>query len=140
MKTNLFTFPNTNALPARGRLLLVCSDRLRTPYHTGFNLPGEGGIVSLLDASGNEINRVEYPVQQENISFGRFSDGNATFISNPFPSPGRPNADNGPVDPVVKMEGFDPSTLRAGQPIRRDTSKVPASGGLTVLARARPSP
>jgi hypothetical protein len=117
-KTNLYTFPNTNDLPAKGRLVLVCSDRLRTPYHTGFNLPGEGGIVSLLDPFGNEINRVEYPVQQENISYGRFRDGNVTFTSNPFPSPGRPNADNGPVDPVVKMEGFDPATLRAGQPIR----------------------
>jgi hypothetical protein len=117
-RTNIFVFPNTNALPAKGRLLLVCSDRLRSPYHTGFNLPGEGGILSLLDAGDNEADHVEYAEQQENISYGRFRDGNFSFTSNPFPSPGRPNADNGPVDPVLKLEGFDPNTLHAGQPIR----------------------
>jgi hypothetical protein len=117
-KTNEFIFPVTNALPSKGRLLLVCSDNLRSPYHTGFNLPGEGAILSLRDAGGNEVDHVEYAQQQENISYGRFRDGNASFTSNPFPSPGRPNADNGPVDPVVKMEGFNPATLHAGQPIR----------------------
>lgn len=117
-RTNVYAFPITNALPSKGRLLLVCSDRIRSFYHTGFNLPGEGGILSLLDNTGREVDRIEYAQQQENTSYGRFRDGNATFTSNPFPSPGRPNADNGPVEPVVKMEGFDPSTLRAGQPIR----------------------
>jgi hypothetical protein len=117
-KTNVYLFPATNALPSQGRLLLVCSDHLRSPYHTGFNLPGEGAILSLLDAGGTEKDHVAYAQQQENISYGRFRDGNATFTSNPFPSPGRPNADNGPVDPVLHMEGFDPATLHAGQPIR----------------------
>ena len=117
-KTNLYTFPIATPLPSKGRLLLVCSDRVRTPYHTGFSLPSEGAILSLLDAGGREADHVAYAQQEENISYGRFRDGNATFTSNPFPSPGRANADNGPVDPDLHLEGFDPATLHAGEPIR----------------------
>jgi hypothetical protein len=57
-------------------------------------------------------------VQQENISFGRYRDGMAAFTFNPFPSPGQPNTDNGPVDPIVALDESNFGAVQPGEPLR----------------------
>ena len=116
--SNEYAFPATAFLPAKGRLLLVCSETQRSLYHTGFKLPGEGGTLTLVNAAGTELDRVTYPAQQVNVSFGRFQDGLPAWTFNPYPSPGQPNTDNGSVEPVVKLQDIDFTALRPGEPIR----------------------
>jgi hypothetical protein len=117
--TNLFRFPNDAPLERGGRRLLVCSDRIRSVYHTGFNLPAEGGLVCLFDAQSNEVDRVNYTQQRSDISYARYTDGSRSFVMNSIPSPGAPNVDNGAVDPVLSFTGIDLETLQTpGEPLR----------------------
>jgi hypothetical protein len=50
--TNTFTFTNDVPLAPRSHRLAICSDKLRSPYHTGFNLPAEGAALLLLERAG----------------------------------------------------------------------------------------
>jgi hypothetical protein len=115
---NEYVFPATAFLAPSNRLVVVCSEIKRTLYHTGFRLPGSGGTLVLLTPGGEESDRVVYPVQQENVSYGRFRDGAAALVSNPYPSPNRPNTDNGPVEPVASIGSFAPFPALPERPIR----------------------
>jgi hypothetical protein len=116
--TNVFAFPATAFFPTRGRLLVIFSENRRTLYHTGFRLPGEGGVLTLLNASGVEVDRVEFPAQQANVSYARYRDGLPAFTFNPYPSAGRENTDNGSVEPAVSMNDATLTGLRPDEPIR----------------------
>ncbi len=117
--TNLFTLPADAPMAPDSHRLLICSERIRTIYHTGFTLPAEGGLLLLFDAQGTEMDRVKYPAVGENLAFARYSDGARTFVVNNIPSPGAPNVDNGAVDPVITFNGVDLDTLQApGQALR----------------------
>jgi hypothetical protein len=117
--TNVFRFPNDAPLARGARRLLVCSDRIRSVYHTGFNLPAEGGSVCLVDAQSNEVDRVSYTQQRSDISYARYTDGSRSFVMNSIPSPDAPNVDNGAVNPVLSFNGVDLETLQVpGQPLR----------------------
>jgi len=116
--TNDFSFPPTAFFGSKGHLLVIFSETKRTLYHTGFKLPGNGGTLTLIDAGGAEVDRVQFPAQQENTSYGRYRDGVASWVFNPYPSPGRLNADNGPVEPVVQLNGFDTAAFQPDQPVR----------------------
>lgn len=116
--TNRYTFPNVAKLSGRERLLLVATEKVRTPYHTGFVLPLEGACLELLNPQGALVDRIEYPAQDTDRSFSRFRDGAVGWVVNPYPSPNRPNLDNGTLDPKVTFQGADPETVRPGRPIR----------------------
>ncbi len=116
--TNDFAFPATAFLATKGRLLVFFSEIRRTLYHTGFKLPGDGGTLTLFNSAGAQLDRVVYPAQQENVSFGRFQDGLPAFTFNPYPSPGLANTDNGSVEPVVKLEDMNISAVQPDEPIR----------------------
>jgi len=105
--TNLFSFPPDASLEAGAYRLLICDDHLRSSYHTGFKLPAEGGVVSLINSLGVEVDRVTYPALGDDLSYARYSDGSRTFVVNNIPSPGAPNMDNGAVDPVITFNGVD---------------------------------
>lgn len=131
----LYSFPPTAFLAPKTHLLLVCSENKRTLYHTGFRLPGNGGTLTILNASGQEMDRVDYAAQQENVSYGRYRDGMASFAANPYPSPSRPNTDNGPVEPAAQIDRFEPAPPAPGQPLRFHASGRDDVGivGLTVV-------
>jgi hypothetical protein len=114
--TNDFTFPATAFFGKGSHLMVLFSETRRTPYHTGFKLPGEGGTLVLLNPSGVEMDRVEYGEQQADVSYARYRDGFPTFVSNPFPSGGLANDDNGPLEPVLELTGIDPASLRRTRP------------------------
>jgi hypothetical protein len=116
--TNEFSFPPTAFFASKGHLLVIFSETKRTLYHTGFKLPGNGGTLTLIDPGGAEVDRVQFPAQQENTSYGRYRDGVASWAFNPYPSPGRLNTDNGPVEPVIELNGFDTATFQPDQAIR----------------------
>lgn len=116
--TNDFLFPEGSSLPAHGRRLIVFSNNRRSPYHTGFPLPGEGGVLTLVDAQGAVVDRAEYLAQRPNVSSARFRDGHRSFVLNPYPSPDRENSDNGPLDPSVSLQDLTAAELRAEKPLR----------------------
>lgn len=116
--SNFFTFPNDAPLPPGGHRVLVCSDRIRTVYHTGFTLPAEGGLLCLFNAQGDEVSRVNYPATDPNLSYARYTDGARVFVVNNIPSPGAPNVDNGAVKPELTFKGVDLDSLTPGQPLR----------------------
>ncbi|MBI4603367.1 MAG: lamin tail domain-containing protein, partial [Planctomycetes bacterium] len=112
-----YTFLEGTVLEDGGHLVLVAS---KTPgaLHLGFKVPGGGGTIVLLGRSGEELDRVRYPGQFENVSFGRFRDGLASFSFNPYPSPGAENADNGPVPPQASLLAVAPARSAPGDPLR----------------------
>ncbi|MBI4586570.1 MAG: VCBS repeat-containing protein [Planctomycetes bacterium] len=118
-----YQFPGDAALQAGEHLLVVFAEARRTPYHTGFRLPGDGGSLVLLDAAEVEVDRVSYPAQRENISYARYGDGLQAFVFNNYPSPGRSNDDNGPVTPILSLDAAVPAWIAPGQPYQ-----VPVAG------------
>ena len=117
-RTNQFVFPTGSVLTNGCHLVLVCEENLRSEFHTGFKLPGDGGVLCLISPEGTIVDQITYPAQFDNVSFGRYRDASHALAFNPYPSPGHPNVDNGPMEAFVDFEGFDPATLRPNQPIR----------------------
>jgi hypothetical protein len=61
--TNDYVFPTNGILDAASHLLVIYSDKVRSPLHTGFRLPAEGGSLCLIRPDGSEADRVNYPAQ-----------------------------------------------------------------------------
>lgn len=117
-----YSFPATALQGETRHGLVYFSAERRSVYHTGFKLPSQGATVRLVNRNGEEVDCVNYPKQIENVSYSRYVDGHPAFTFDAIPSPGLPNSDNGPVEPIVTFEGFDRNTLTGG-------------GGLRVFAR-----
>ena len=116
--TNVYRFPATTIVDAGGHLVLVCSDKVRTPFHTGFTLPLEGGTVCLIRPDASEADRVNYPGQEPDRSYGRFQDGVNGFIVTDTPTPGSANANTGLIPPQLSLDSVDVANLQPDQPIR----------------------
>jgi hypothetical protein len=86
--TAVWTFPPTNIGP-QAFLVVIASAKNRTvlALHTNFRLSGAGEYLALKDAAGAVISEFApaYPEQQEDLSYGRGSDGNAGFFGTPTP-------------------------------------------------------
>ena len=116
--TNTFNFPATTVLNAKGRVLIVATDKKRTPMHTGFAISAEGGSLVLRGKQGQVVDRIDYPAQDPDHSYCRFRDGAQGWVVNPFPGPNQPNLDNGTADPKMSFQGIDAQTARPGTPVR----------------------
>ncbi len=101
--TREYKFPAGSIIEPGGYQVVVLAKTLRDEFHTGFRLPGRGGLLHLFDAQGRERDRVPFGPQEPNISYARFNDGARGFAFNNFPSPGRENIDNGPVPPRFRL-------------------------------------
>ncbi len=71
---NQYTLPSGITVPAKGFLVLLCND-LGVGLNTNFRLASAGETVSLENASGTLIDRVEFPSLDNGQSYGRFPDG-----------------------------------------------------------------
>ncbi|HEY2953525.1 MAG TPA: FG-GAP-like repeat-containing protein, partial [Verrucomicrobiae bacterium] len=136
--TNQYFFPTNATIPPGGHQLVICTDKVRTPFHAGFTLPSAGGTLCLFNAQNVEVDRVDYPPQQSNISHSRFRDGMTSFMSCNFPTPGAANTDSGPVPPTLDFDGVDLSSIGPDQPIRffaRSTDDVGVMGVVVMWKR-----
>jgi len=103
----------------KDRLTLFCSTRVEQSHlHTGFKLPADGTTLELLDAEGNQLDRVTYPPMEQNISFARYQDGVDAFRHNMFPDIDSTNIDNGELEPSVFFKGVDFSEMKPNQSFR----------------------
>jgi hypothetical protein len=94
-------FPGVS-IPAKGFLVVFASAKDRrtdtTHLHTNFKIAREaGGHLGLSDPSGSPISVIQaYPVQFENVSYGRPPGSPNEVGYFPTPTPGKPNSNSGP--------------------------------------------
>ncbi len=113
-----FEFPDFT-IATNDRLVLYASKRdHKSPYHTGFKLPADGATLILRDDDGIEVDRVEYPPMEADLSFSRYQDGVQAFRHNLFPDIGSANIDNGELEPTLFFDGFDFEKLGPNQPLK----------------------
>ena len=75
----------------RGFVQLFADDKVGT-RHINLRFPASGGHITLYDASGAELQRVEYGEQSERVSEGRLPDGNSDIVR--FDNTSSPGAEN----------------------------------------------
>jgi hypothetical protein len=82
--------PSGTSIPAKGFLLLWCDD-MNTGRHTNFSLDSEGEDVVLSNGSGLLLDKISYPKQLTNISYGRIANGTGTWAYLSVPTSGGAN-------------------------------------------------
>lgn len=90
-----YAFPDDLVLESAQHQLIVfrsgSGDEVESSLHTGFTLPRRGGVLELLDATGEVVNAVTYANQIADVSLARVRDGHRQFQLNASPDPGLPN-------------------------------------------------
>jgi hypothetical protein len=101
-----WTFPAGLTLPG-GRYVVVWCDGSRPPttasgsaFNTGWNLPGEGGEVLLLNSLGQVVDRVQYGMQVPDLPLGRTETG---WVLLSAATPGASNAPPALLGPVSAL-------------------------------------
>jgi hypothetical protein len=87
---NKWLLPQNTIIPAFGHLLIWCDERW-LGLHAGFSLDADGESIIFSTNTGLLLERVDYPKQYTNNSFGRSSDGNNTWKNSSTPTPGAKN-------------------------------------------------
>lgn len=129
------TFRADAAISAHEHLVVIFDreDSISYPYRADFPIPGAGGRMILLNREGDEVDGVTFGEQFQNVSYARYRDGVSSFAFNPAPSPGRPNVDNGTLDPEIRVLNFGPEDLTLDS-----ATRAPAPGEpLRVFVRGR---
>lgn len=85
-----WTIPTGTLVPANGFLVII-ADGEASGLQADFRLAGGGELVHLRDASGMTVDRVVFPSQRVDISYGRLQNGDFAFY--PVPSIGSANDD-----------------------------------------------
>lgn len=75
---NKWSIPSNTSIPSKGYLLIWC-DNANTGLHTNFSLDSDGEHVILSKPSQEVVDQVAFPVQFTNISYGRLTNGGATW-------------------------------------------------------------
>jgi hypothetical protein len=87
---NRYTLPDGTSIAAKDFLVIFCDD-MATGLHTNFKLSSSGETLGLENASGELIDRVEYPVLGNGQVYGRFPDGGGTLGVSGFATQGTSN-------------------------------------------------
>jgi hypothetical protein len=120
---NKWRIPSGTSIPAKGYLIIWCDDR-NSRLHTNFNLDADGEVIILSNSSSTEIDRVEFPEQYINISYGRTADGGAKIGYLTSPTPGAQNNDQ---TGAVRLENPNLS-LKSGRYASSQSLSMDAAG------------
>lgn len=82
--------PSGFTIPGNGYMIFWC-DGMNTGRHTNFSLDSEGEEVVLSNASGLLLDKISYPKQFTNISYGRITNGTGAWGHLAFPTAGSAN-------------------------------------------------
>lgn len=82
--------PAGTSIPTNGYILIWCDD-MNTGRHTNFSLDSEGEDVVLSNGSGLLLDKISYPKQFTNISYGRINNGTGTWAYLSVPTAGNTN-------------------------------------------------
>ena len=83
-------FPDGISIPPSGHIIVWCDNRDAEMY-TGFGLSADGEQILFSGPSGLVLDRLTYPSQHLNVSYGRISDGAAEWSFFPASTPGKSN-------------------------------------------------
>ncbi|MHB1307443.1 MAG: lamin tail domain-containing protein [Limisphaerales bacterium] len=90
-----WTLPAGTVIPARGHLLVWADDETEqntpTRLHASFKLSLGGEALGLFAPNGVRIDSVTFGAQTDDVSQGRWPDGNTAFSDFVFPTPGIAN-------------------------------------------------
>ena len=89
---NQYTLPSGITIPAKGFLILLCND-LGVGINTNFKLSSIGETISLENAGGTLIDKIEYPNLDNGQSYGRFPDGSPFWKISGVTTKGTTNGD-----------------------------------------------
>jgi hypothetical protein len=89
-KKTKWLLPYGSIVPAKGYLTIWC-DEENYNLHTNFKLDNDGETLLLYKAGLAEADRVTFPKQFTNISYGRLTDGDGNWGYQISPSPGIKN-------------------------------------------------
>ncbi len=92
---NKWQMPDMELQPGDYKLFWCDGENWQGPNHTGFKLDADGEEIGIFDSDANanaEIDRVEFGIQQTNVSIGRLPDGIGPIEVLPFASPGWTNS------------------------------------------------
>ncbi len=74
-----WTFPDTS-IAARDYLIIWVDDEEQDGLHTSFKLSGSGEVIVLSDSTQSVIDQINFGVQTEDISTGRYPNGTGMFV------------------------------------------------------------
>ena len=119
---NVIAIAALNDRPSTDMSLIPSLGILPTIPHTDFRLPKKGGTLSLLDPSGHVVDRVVYPEQTDDQSYGRPAETTAPPEASAWaylitPTPGGPNVAVGHPAPVSARIRLDPAPGTYPHPI-----------------------
>lgn len=109
--------PGAFALPhvvlGPGEHLVVVADEApeQGPLHAPFGVSADGETLSLHDARGALVDRVDVPALDPDVAWGRYGDGAGTWRAQAAPSPGAPNEAPPDDSCLVPRPGFDDHTV-----------------------------
>jgi hypothetical protein len=120
-ETRDFIVPVSTLVPSQERFVIVCQDGISatsSAVNTGYNLPSEGGQITLLDTDDMIVDTISYPPLGGDISYARYKDGSPSFILNSYPDIGLPNIDNGSVSSGINFLQMVPADPDGDEPIQ----------------------
>lgn len=82
--------PANTTIPANGFIIFWCDDE-DTGRHTNFSLDSEGEDVVVSNSSGQLMDKIKFPKQFANISYGRVTNGTGAWAYLSFPTPSTGN-------------------------------------------------
>ncbi len=74
-----WTFPDVKVEPGGYLVVWADDDEEQGPLHAGFKISASGEELILSDSLGNRIDQVTFPMQEPDISFGRWPNGTGDF-------------------------------------------------------------
>lgn len=76
-----FVFPAGTIISQNGYVIIWCDDdQEQVGFHTGFKLSGGGEEIVLSDASGEQLDYIDYGEQQTDFSSARIPNGTGDFV------------------------------------------------------------
>lgn len=85
--------PNTIIQPGEYLIIWADDDTEDGPFHSNFKLSAGGEMIGIFESDGlTEIDSIIFAAQTTDYSFGRFPDGNETWLTCNAPTPGTQNS------------------------------------------------
>lgn len=124
-----WAFGEGTVIPAKGYLLIFCSDLNRTDpsgeLHAAFKLKAGSDTVMLSDSTGKTVDKLPLPRVTEGHSIGRNAADVSDWLDFSEPTPGFPNDEGGRAAYVASMDASDIGLLISEfQPSNKTTIKT----------------